>query len=121
MLIIRNSAGEVYLARRPSEGLWGGLWSFPEVDSPEAADDLCLNRFGVAPDRVEPWEPLRHSFSHYHLDIQPLHLRLPGHVEQVAEPGGQLWYDIKRPSALGLAAPVSRLLAQLDLQEAGQP
>jgi A/G-specific adenine glycosylase len=114
MLIISNPAGEVFLSRRPSQGIWGGLWSFPEVDDANSGKVLCLDRFGCEPEAIERWEPLKHSFSHYHLVIQPLHLRLPCTVETVSEPGQQLWYDPACPTGLGMAAPVSRLMAQLD-------
>ena len=116
MLIIRNSAGEVFLSRRPSKGIWGGLWSFPEVGDAGSALSLCLERFGCEPDTVESWEPLRHTFSHYHLDIQPLHLQLPCTPGEVAEPDRHLWHDERRPEAVGMAAPVARLLKLLEDQ-----
>ena len=116
MLIIRNPAGEVFLSRRPSEGIWGGLWSFPEVGDARSALSLCLDRFGCEPDTVESWEPLRHTFSHYHLDIQPLLMRLPHTGGAVAEPGRHLWYNQRRPGAVGMAAPVARLLKLLEDQ-----
>ena len=31
MLLARNAAGEVWLQRRPDSGVWGGLWSLPEL------------------------------------------------------------------------------------------
>jgi A/G-specific adenine glycosylase len=114
MMIVTNPAGEVYLQRRPSQGLWGGLWSFPEVANETAARDHCLDRFNCEPTAVQPWEPLRHTFSHYHLDIQPLHLELPCIPDTVMEGEGQLWYNRSRPDAVGMAAPVSKLLNLLD-------
>ena len=117
MLIIRSTAGEVFLARRPSTGIWGGLWSFPEVATMQQGHGYCLDNFGCEPDRVEPWEPLRHTFSHYHLDIEPVHLLVTPSGSHVAETDRQLWYDPRRPEAVGLAAPVARLLALLDTAE----
>ena len=113
MLIIRNPAGEVFLSKRPSQGIWGGLWSFPEVGNMAEGAALCLDTFGCPPDMMEPWEPLRHTFSHYHLDIEPFHLRVSRSGDRVGEVNGHLWYDPRRPEAIGLAAPVARLLASL--------
>ena len=113
MLIIRNATGEIYLRRRPSEGIWGGLWSFPEVEGRQEGIDLCLDHFGLEPEQVADMEPLRHTFSHYHLDIQPLELRLGASPTAVAEPGQSLWYRSDRPEAVGMAAPVVRLLKRL--------
>ena len=116
MLIIRNPLGEVLLAKRPSEGIWGGLWSLPEVESEAAAADYCLDRFGCEPLKAQPWNGFRHTFSHYHLDIQPLLMELPRSPESVLEANSLLWYNLSSPEAVGLAAPVSRLLESLDQQ-----
>ena len=75
---------------------------------------LCLDTFGCEPETVEPWEPLRHTFSHYHLDIAPFHIRITRANDRVGETSGHLWYDPQRPEAVGMAAPVARLLARLD-------
>jgi A/G-specific adenine glycosylase len=114
MLIITNPRGEVFLARRPSRGIWGGLWSFPETDDVSAGRALCLDLFDLEPEREEPWEALRHSFSHYHLDIQTLRLQLPRDPASVMEGDRYLWYNVSRPDPVGLAAPVSRLLKLLE-------
>ena len=114
MLIITNIAGEVYLARRPPSGIWGGLWSFPEIDGAEQAPHFCIDNFGHPPGVSELWEPLRHSFSHYHLDIQPLRIKLSRETVGIMEGEQQLWYNFSRPESVGLAAPVSNLLNLLD-------
>ena len=38
-LVIRDSQGRVLLERRPENGVWGGLWAFPELDAEESAED----------------------------------------------------------------------------------
>ncbi len=114
MLLFCNPAGEVLLTRRPSEGLWGGLWSFPEVEGEDAGLALCVDWFGSPPADTETWDPLRHTFSHYHLDIQPLKLTLPGAPGSVMEGDRQLWYNWRSPERVGLAAPVARLLKLLE-------
>ena len=114
MLIISNPDGEVFLSRRPSQGIWGGLWSFPEVEDETAARKLCLDAFGCEPATLNSWEPLRHTFSHYHLDIQPLRIELPHATGQVMEGEASLWYNKACPEAVGMAAPVSKLLKLLN-------
>ena len=113
MLIISNPAGEVFLSKRPSEGIWGGLWSLPEVGTMDEGSALCLDAFGCEPDSVEAWEPLRHTFSHYHLDIAPFHLRVRPRGGLVEEGQKTRWYDRQRPDSVGMAAPVAKLLARL--------
>jgi A/G-specific adenine glycosylase len=114
MLMVVNSAGETYLEKRPGQGIWGGLWSFPEVDSEEKARQFCQDRFSADPASMQLWEPLRHTFSHYHLDIQPALVRLENVPDTIMEGGRQLWYNSAQPESLGLAAPISRLLEELE-------
>jgi A/G-specific adenine glycosylase len=119
MLMISNPAGEVFLARRPPQGIWGGLWSFPELDEDQSGDDFCLDsfcldKFNAAPEQSEAWETYRHTFSHYHLDIQPLKVTLAANPQAVMEGERQLWYNSASPEAIGLAAPVAKLLNELE-------
>ena len=111
MPLVVNPQGHVWLQRRPDSGLWGGLWCPPQLDDQNALDELVQN-MGWSPERQQQLEPLRHTFSHFHLDIQPLLIQvLPTH--RVAE-AGQVWYNLRQPTRLGLAAPVSKLLKQVE-------
>ena len=105
--------GDIWLERRPDSGIWGGLWCFPELPDPTCAAAWCLDRWGVEPASVEAWPAFRHTFSHYHLDISPVQVRLPGSPGSVMEAPDQLWYNSGQPAAVGLAAPVAGLLARL--------
>jgi len=122
MLIIRNQRGEILLEKRPPQGIWGGLWSFPEAAADKDAAVICDRLVGSPPDHVRRGTPFRHTFSHYHLDVTPVHLSVPLEHHHVMEAERRIWY---RPGvqALGLAAPVKRLLdalggEQIDLMEA---
>jgi A/G-specific adenine glycosylase len=112
-LILRDRQGHVLLQQRPASGIWGGLWCFPELDSVEAAAPWCRDRLGREPAATLPGPPFRHTFSHYHLDIQPLQVQLAIQPEAVMEASDQLWYNVQKPLEIGLAAPVARLLASL--------
>lgn len=98
------------LQQRPQKGIWGGLWSFPEAaDSAEATQWLAANISGC--DYKEEWlTPFRHTFSHYHLDIQPVVFRLNSTPAAVREQDMGYWYNPQQPGTLGLAAPVKMLL-----------
>ena len=111
MPLVVNPQGHVWLQRRPDSGLWGGLWCPPQLDDQAALDQL-VQHMGWSPERQQELEPLRHTFSHFHLDIQPLLIQVqptPG----VAE-AGQVWYNLRQPTRLGLAAPVSKLLQRVE-------
>ena len=46
---------------------------------------LKLTHRPAEPGDIERWQEYRHTFSHYHLDIQPLLVRLPGTLDTVME------------------------------------
>lgn len=110
MPLLVNPDGEVWLERRPDSGLWGGLWCPPQLDDQQAVDEL-LTSLNWSVETIDTLEPLRHTFSHFHLDIQPLLVRVSPSLS-VAE-AGQVWYNLRQPSRLGLAAPVSKLLKRV--------
>ncbi|MEJ2445577.1 MAG: A/G-specific adenine glycosylase [Exilibacterium sp.] len=112
LLMLRNPAGEILLHQRPPQGIWGGLWSLPELDTEKDPRDFCQSRGYVASDR-EIWDTYRHTFSHYHLDITPVLIQLAVEPTQIMDAGRAVWYNIRQPEALGLAAPVKRLLEKL--------
>jgi A/G-specific adenine glycosylase len=105
---------EFWLERRPGSGIWGGLWCFPELGDAGLAANWCIDCWGLAPDSIDTLPEFRHTFSHYHLDISPLRIRLPSSPSSVMEARDRLWYNRRQPAAIGLAAPVASLLATLD-------
>ena len=115
-MIIASSNGQVYLERRPEAGIWGGLWSLPELGE-ESIDDWCDKELGSAVTELLSWEVLRHSFSHYDLDIQPIVVRIESHAGKVAEAGVRTWYRLDDVPPGGLAAPVIKLINQLKKSE----
>lgn len=112
MLLVR--AGDaVYLERRPPSGIWGGLWSFPELDPEEDAVSWLAQKLNAVPAEVQEWPMLRHSFTHYDLDILPAVIRLESAVHAVADSSDHLWHELDAAPHFGLAAPVAELLARL--------
>ncbi|KPK40682.1 MAG: A/G-specific adenine glycosylase [Gammaproteobacteria bacterium SG8_47] len=119
MLLLNRTAGEVLLQRRPPAGIWGGLWSLPECASDIDVRHWCRERLGCELAEREDWAPLRHTFSHFHLDIHPTVARVRVLDTAVMEPGKTVWYELHRPDALGLSAPVRALLERLATETSG--
>ncbi|NMH64708.1 A/G-specific adenine glycosylase [Shewanella salipaludis] len=113
--------GEVLLHKRPPAGIWGGLWCFPEFGT-RASLDEHLQGLGLGGKQGLWLTGFRHTFSHFHLDIQALMLDVSGGKEtrleaqsanRIMEPESALWYNIHNPARIGLAAATERLLADL--------
>ncbi len=109
-MLLLESADGLLLEKRPPTGIWAGLWSLPECPPEEPLEALCRERYGLDVGQSDPWPAFRHSFTHYHLDIEPVHAV----VEPIAGAAGVadrdlVWYNTGTLSR-GLAAPVSRLL-----------
>ncbi|SMF55134.1 A/G-specific DNA-adenine glycosylase [Alteromonadaceae bacterium Bs31] len=117
MLILKNAKGEISLHQRPPTGIWGGLWSFPELETEVNAKAHIEQHFGSVK-QLDKWDTMRHTFSHYHLDIIPVlaqigEKQLAENKHVVQEGAKQLWYNTHSPAAIGLAAPVKKLLSKL--------
>ena len=113
-MLLAHVNGNLYLERRPAQGIWGGLWSLPELEKAAEVDEWCRRRLGAAPHEVTNWAPIRHSFSHYDLDIQPLEVRLNSTSRKVADGDHARWFAPGERRNVGLAAPVKALIEQLE-------
>jgi A/G-specific adenine glycosylase len=115
MLVLRH--GElIMLEKRPSSGIWGGLWSFPETDATKELETLVQTRFGLVANSQTALATISHAFSHYKLSIvvQPMHIaKVPS---QVSEPQYR-WLSLEEANAVGIPTPVRKIL-QLLLAEA---
>lgn len=113
MVMPRTPQGEILLEKRPPHGIWGGLWSFPECPLECDVESWCHDYLGIEALEVQPWSLLRHTFSHFHLDIAPLRVTVKTPKLAVQEETRFVWYDTRHPDERGLAAPVKRLLTLL--------
>ncbi|ASJ70584.1 Adenine DNA glycosylase [Granulosicoccus antarcticus IMCC3135] len=105
-------AGGTLLERRPSSGIWGGLWSLPEIDTLEQLDEWLHAAGLIATESPASVARLRHTFSHYHLDIDVQALAVKVNDGHVMEHRERVWYN-SGPLPGGVAAPVSRILNNL--------
>lgn len=110
MLVIENPQHEFLLTKRPSAGLWGGLWSFPECEI--GTVDISLDQIlgAAASTSPSPLKVLRHTFTHFHLDITPLHLQLAVEPSVIAEADNHCWFSPEAPQPIGLTRPVTKLI-----------
>ncbi len=100
----------VLLEQRPPAGIWGGLLSLPELPDGATAEEYA-RRLGCRLESKRALSPVRHSFTHFRLQVKPLVCgvsTIPG----VAEPGLQ-WLAAGELARAPLPAPIRKLLTTL--------
>ena len=110
MLVLLRD-GSVLLEKRPPTGIWGGLWSLPQIDDDAAARRLA-QALGADWKSREALGVIEHGFTHYHLSIQPLLLTKVAPTTVAQEPGRE-WLPLAEAQGAGLPAPVKKLLVSL--------
>ncbi|HET7370275.1 MAG TPA: A/G-specific adenine glycosylase [Gammaproteobacteria bacterium] len=104
MLVIECN-GAVLLERRPPTGIWGGLWSFPELDDDADPQEQCA-RLGLQPRATEPAPAFTHDFTHFRLRAEPMVVTAT--VASVMDASRYVWYNGQ--SGIGLPAPIRKWL-----------
>ena len=108
MLIARDSQGRVWLEKRPAHGIWANLYCLPLFESRNAlADAVAAGCPGVLSDGA----PFVHVLTHKDLHLHPV--LAEARSGTLLTPGGA-WFEREAWSALGLPAPVRRLLEAQD-------
>lgn len=115
--MLQDRHGAILLQRRPETGIWGGLWSFPECPPETDVVDWAASQFGAQIDEVRRGPELRHTFTHFQLAIEPVHLVLRHDANVIADDPGVRWLAPDAAAELGLAAPVRKLIDEFFLQE----
>ena len=111
MLVVSNPRGELLLKKRPSQGLWGGLWSFPECKEQEVNNQLQMLQIEESQiSTIKHQTPFRHTFTHFHLDITPVHVELRASQDAISETDITLWYRPETSKNIGLTGPVTKIL-----------
>jgi A/G-specific adenine glycosylase len=110
LLLARTEAGEVLLQRRAPAGIWGGLWSLPELDVGADPADWCRSRLGASPHSVEMLPPRRHTFTHFRLGMEIAEVGIEPASRAVAEDLDHQWIPPAQIAGLGLPAPIRRLI-----------
>ncbi len=120
MLVVMHKQ-EVLLEQRPPHGIWGGLWSLPELarlgeDSlaPELGEiALALAAFGEV-QALQALPTFTHAFTHYRLAVLPLKVMLGKRHPLAGQSGGgrgdYAWHRLEATAGAALPTPVRKLL-----------
>jgi A/G-specific adenine glycosylase len=102
----------VLLERRPPQGIWGGLWGLPEFPTQAHAVQWTRERL-ASPSAPHTGETLSHAFSHFDLQILPLHVRCHGKSAELRDDDRYRWYDVREPLKVGLPKPIATIIARV--------
>ena len=113
LLWAQRPDGSVWLEKRSSPGIWGGLYCLPVFESDDALKVLLPPSLHA---RLEPLPSFVHVLTHKDLHLSPwiAGLRagqaMPKAMTSEARPGA--WFSPAEWPGLGLPAPIRKLLAQ---------
>ena len=114
--LVLEHQGRVLLERRPSSGLWGGLWVFPGGPARDLKS-YCSRKFSAHIRGARKLPVIEHGFTHFRLDILPIlcSVRRRSAGKEGAE---RLWLDIADAAGAAVPAPVRTLLSALRRDQA---
>ena len=111
-LIARRNNGQIFMQQRQPHGIWGGLWSFPELENEKAVTNWGQDILKiVSPTTALP--SIHHVFTHFKLDIFPILVTAEPVFQNVADKDTGMWVKIEDALNLALPAPVKTLLTTL--------
>ncbi|WP_407275518.1 A/G-specific adenine glycosylase [Halothiobacillus sp. DCM-1] len=114
-LALFDADERIWLTRRPSVGLWGGLWCLPECRvsadhglpaAGESISPVCANATAAV-----PWAQFAHRFTHFELRAS---VRKTTKADSVGLADDGAWFEVNRLLAardIGLPKPIQTLLA----------
>ena len=109
--VILHHAGRIWLEQRPVVGIWGGLWSFPELPATDDALAVCRDAWRLNVIEVRDSPSFKHVFSHFGLTILPRWVEIAELPLTVAEQGGW-WAQPEEALMAAIPVPVRKILMQ---------
>ena len=115
LMLLHRYQNRVLLYRRPPVGIWGGLWSLPEVAGNEAIADWQTNYLAATqePNEIKK-NILKHQFTHFSLDISLAVIEMQRLPQQVADEENMVFVKLDQLPDYGLPTPVKRILDNLN-------
>jgi A/G-specific adenine glycosylase len=109
--VLRDTRQRILLERRGPQGVWSGLWSLPEAIDADDAWRTAQRHAHI--DDAQALAPFTHVFSHYRLNVEPLLYDQAAARQQIADDAQLSWCSASDLAALGLPAPVRKLLLEI--------
>ena len=82
--IFYDDSGGILIEQRKSKGVWQGLWGALQRETKTGPNEV-LSEIGISPQKIlsiEFGDNFRHTFSHYHLDIEPVFVSMKHEIDK---------------------------------------
>ena len=106
LLRAQSADGSVWLEKRPTPGVWAGLYCLPVFETRDALEDAVP---AASRSELRDHAPFTHVLTHKDLHLHPVEAELPHAALKPRPEGG--WFAQREWPALGLPAPIRKLLA----------
>lgn len=104
--------GRILLEKRPSSGIWGGLWCLPERPIDHNSQLYCRQFLGVGVTPLADLPSLAHTFTHFRLQI---HTHLLQVIDRpLKKTDNEMWVTIDEAMKLAIPVPVRKILSKTD-------
>lgn len=117
-MLIAVYENKVLLEKRPARGIWGGLFSLPELHNPESdINDRELKKMLQPFGTMASWQLLGgfiHTFTHFRLHVTPVLIMLSKRARKEQDER-YVWYDMENVDKAPLPSPVKKLLDGMKL------
>jgi A/G-specific adenine glycosylase len=110
LLIIHEN--DILLEKRPSSGIWGGLWC-PTQFEDEVSAKNWFEQSGLSASEGERLETFTHIFTHFKLHITPLKISLTAKPLR-EEQAGSVWLNIEEALSAAIPMPVRTMLQKFN-------
>ena len=101
--VLISDGQNLLLERRPASGLWGGL-----LVPPEGEPDEVLSRYGLNLLSAKHLPPLKHTFTHFKLQIEPVLCQVT--PQTAIREKGLEWIPIAQAADAGVPTPMRKLI-----------
>ncbi len=115
---VNNSEQHIFLYKRPPTGIWGGLWSLPELEMDENPTEWATEKgFSCVQSQSLPLR--KHVFSHFILYLHPMKIWVESesidlkNLNPIQEECESVWHDFNQAWPGGLAAPITKLMEEI--------
>ena len=104
LLRARTQDGSVWLHKRPSSGVWAGLYCLPAFETREALEDALPPKIAT-----RDGDTFTHVLTHKDLHLHPVEIEIAGNRRPKSDGA---WFAADEWPALGLPSPIRKLLAR---------